>query len=156
MSNFACRLPPCVKGPAGGALISCGNSCRTERRRMRRPSLESYAIGKVFHHMKLNATSALRADGAPNLLNAPWVTMVSFDLKRNARLKRFVLKLPMRVGISCVGGVTTRVRRAPIATLLNVRSGSFVCIRAGSKLGRVSGGEPIFSSQGRQCGAGQT
>ncbi len=51
--------------PAGGASISCANSCRTERRDMRRPSLESNAIGQVFHHMELNATSALRAGDTP-------------------------------------------------------------------------------------------
>jgi hypothetical protein len=51
--------------PAGGASVIFANSYRTERRRARRPSLESNAIGKVFHHMELNTTSELRAGGAP-------------------------------------------------------------------------------------------
>ncbi len=35
-------------------------------------------------------------------------------------------------------------------------SGSFVCIRSGSKLGLVTGGEPTFTLEGRQCAGGQT
>jgi hypothetical protein len=57
---------------------------------MRRPSLESNAIGKVFHRMELNTTPELRADGSPYLRNAPWVIMESFYLKRNFRLKSFI------------------------------------------------------------------
>ncbi len=40
--------------------------------------------------------------------------------------------------------------------LPNVRVGSFVCIRVGSKLGRFSGGDPTFDPQGRQSGGEQT
>lgn len=73
--------------PAGDESISCARSCRTERRRMQRPVLESNAVGKGFHHIELNTTSELRAGGAPYLRNAPWVIMESFYLKRNFRLK---------------------------------------------------------------------
>ncbi len=38
----------------------------------------------------------------------------------------------------------------------NERFGSFVCIRSGSKLGLVTGGEPTFTLEGRQCAGGQT
>jgi hypothetical protein len=31
-----------------------------------------------------------------------------------------------------------------------------VCIRSGSKLGLVTGGEPTFTLEGRQCAGGQT
>ncbi len=34
--------------------------------------------------------------------------------------------------------------------------GSFVCIRSGSKLGLVTGGEPTFTLESRQCAGGQT
>ncbi len=43
-----------------------------------------------------------------------------------------------------------------MAKVTNFRLGSFVCIRSGSKLGLVTGGEPTFTLEGRQCAGGQT
>jgi hypothetical protein len=55
--------------------------------------MESNAIERVLHHMELTATSELRADITPKLRNAPQVIMAGFVLKRNFRLKSFILKL---------------------------------------------------------------
>jgi hypothetical protein len=54
-----------------------------------------------------------------------------------------------------LGGARVSLR-AETANRPNDRPGSFVCIRSGSKLGLVTGGEPTFTLEGRQCAGGQT
>ena len=83
---------------------------------MWRPCLQSNAVGKVSHHMELNTSSALQADGTPYLRNAPLAIMANNYLKCNFWLKSFILKLLVQLEItgakkkiSCVMVTATRV-----------------------------------------------
>ena len=58
---------------------------------MRRPSLESNAVGMVFHHIELNATPALRAGDTPWLRNDKLGDYGDFLLEMQLQIEKVLL-----------------------------------------------------------------